>query len=406
MTELNVNIGVSPAAKACDGLDWPDGFGAATYGNARAALVRMGYRFSFDTFASRKKYRTPDGKSRRVSRKTIPLLRQKVREAFGFDVRKESLADAIDALCFENCRHPVKKYLKRLKWDGEERLDSWLIDYFGAEDTPLNRAMSALTMVAAVRRTFKPGTPYDLVLTLCGKSGIEKSKGVRALAVRPYWHSDADLLGVSHDRQIEQLDGVLIYELSDMAGYTAANVQRTKALISRVEDRLRRPYERDDRRRSVIFIATVDRDEFLLDRAGNRRFVPVKVTKVRLTSLARDIDQLWAEAVAREPDFGPLELARELWGASEALQRKHMVFEPWIDELRGLQGVAYKNGVCISNARIHEALSLKAGALTPEAHGRILGAMNALGYERRGPVKIDGKAQRGFFRLSVEKEEK
>ncbi|MBL8557928.1 MAG: hypothetical protein JNM47_04360 [Hyphomonadaceae bacterium] len=404
MTDVNVTIGVqTQPAEAGDGA-WPDGFGAATYGNARAAVTRLGYRFSLDTFASRKKYVTPDGKHRKVSRKTIPLLRQQIRETFGFDVRKEPLADAIDALCFENCRHPVKKYLKRLDWDGVERLGSWLIDYFGAEDTPLNRAMSALTLVAAVRRTFKPGTPYDLVLTLCGKSGIEKSKGVRALAVRPHWHSDADLLGVSHDRQIEQLDGVFIYELSDMAGYTAANVQRTKALISRVEDRLRRPYERerDDRRRSVIFIATVDRDEFLLDRAGNRRFVPVKVTQVRLTRLIRDIDQLWAEAVAREPDFGPLELPRELWGASEALQRKHMVFEPWIDELRGVQGVAFKGGLFISNARIHETLRLTARELTPIAHGRILDAMTALGYERRGPVKLDGKAQRGFFRLSVE----
>lgn len=403
MTDVNVTIGVqTQPAEAGDGA-WPDGFGAATYGNARAGLTRLGYRFSFDTFASRKKYVTPDGKRRKVSRKTIPLLRQQFRGAFDFDVRKEPLADAIDALCFENCRHPVKQYLKRLEWDGEERLDSWLIDYFGADDTPLNRAMSALTLVAAVRRTFKPGTPYDLVLTLCGKSGIEKSKGVRALAVRPHWHSDADLLNVSHERQIEQLDGVFIFELSDMAGYTAANVQRTKALISRVEDRLRRPYERerDDRRRSVTFIATVDRDEFLLDRAGNRRFVPVKVTKVRLTRLTRDIDQLWAEAVVREPDFGPLELPRELWGASEELQRKHMVFEPWIDELRGLQGVVFKDGVFVSNARIHEALGLKPNELTQERHGRILGAMNALGYERR-LVKLDRKTQRGFFRLSVE----
>jgi predicted P-loop ATPase len=35
-----------------------------------------------------------------------------------------------------------------LTWDGVSRLDTWLIDFLGAEDTKLNRGIGKLTLVA------------------------------------------------------------------------------------------------------------------------------------------------------------------------------------------------------------------------------------------------------------------
>ena len=43
------------------------------------------------------------------------------------------------------------------KWDGVSRLDTWAIDCFGVEDTPLNRGISSRFLMAAVARALKPG---------------------------------------------------------------------------------------------------------------------------------------------------------------------------------------------------------------------------------------------------------
>ena len=49
----------------------------------------------------------------------------------------------------ERLYHPVKDYLSALKWDGVKRVDTLLVDYLGAEDTPYVRAVTRKTLVAA-----------------------------------------------------------------------------------------------------------------------------------------------------------------------------------------------------------------------------------------------------------------
>ena len=39
--------------------------------------------------------------------------------------------------------HPIKEYFSGLAWDGTKRIDTLLIDYFGAEDTPCIRGRSS-----------------------------------------------------------------------------------------------------------------------------------------------------------------------------------------------------------------------------------------------------------------------
>jgi predicted P-loop ATPase len=49
---------------------------------------------------------------------------------------------AVDVALVEAKRHgyhPVRDYLDSLKWDGKQRLDTWLCDYLGAADTPYTR---------------------------------------------------------------------------------------------------------------------------------------------------------------------------------------------------------------------------------------------------------------------------
>ena len=93
--------------------------------------------------------------------------------------------------------------------------------------------------------------------------------------------------------------GIWVYEIADLAGMSRAEVERVKAFASRRVDRARPAYGRVrvDRPRRCIFIASTNNETYLQSQTGNRRFWPVKVGRVDTEALARDRDQLFAEAV-------------------------------------------------------------------------------------------------------------
>lgn len=76
----------------------------------------------------------------------------------------------------ENAFHPVRDYLRSLKWDGTERLNHWMHLTLGAPDTPFVRAVGRKTLIAAVARAFKPGCKVDTVLVLEGPQGNVSSR--------------------------------------------------------------------------------------------------------------------------------------------------------------------------------------------------------------------------------------
>ena len=71
--------------------------------------------------------------------------------------------------------------LSNLEWDGENRIDSLLIDYFGADNNIYSQEAIRKMLVGAVARIFKPGAKFDLVLTLVGDQGTGKSTFIKKL---------------------------------------------------------------------------------------------------------------------------------------------------------------------------------------------------------------------------------
>ena len=300
--------------------------------NAAAALSRLGLGFAYDVFRHRKTIAGNDlGEFEgEVSDDAVTALRGMIIEQFNFDPLPHNVRDAVNLLCLENVHHPVREMLDGLLWDGVPRIDRWMINYLGAEDTRLNEAISALFLIAAVRRIRQPGVKFDQIVVLEGPQGSGKSTAISILA-GPGNHSDQDLLSQDARAQLELLEGVWLYELGELGGLGRADLNRTKAFASRTIDQARPAYghHKEARPRQAIFIGTTNDDAYLRDQTGNRRFWPVKTSTIELESLQRDRDQLLAEAAKREAEGASLVLPPEFWPAATIEQEQRMEVDPW-----------------------------------------------------------------------------
>jgi predicted P-loop ATPase len=316
--------------------------------------------------------------------------------------------DACLQLCLENRFDPVVRYLDKLEWDGVERVDEWLTTYLGAIDTPLNRAIGKIALVAQVRRAREPGCKFDQIITLEGLEGIEKSTALKVLAGGAEYFSDQTILGRGDREQQEMLRGVWVYEIADLSNIRKAEVEDVKAFASRTHDRARPAYGRcrmDLPRRGVIW-ATTNNAEYLKSQTGNRRFWPIQAAVVHpidIDALTRDGDQLLAEASYLEAQGASIILPKELWAAAGEEQEQRRESDPWEDVFRSVNGIVCPSEEGRPEERIHtQELLLKVGIPTdkqkPQDVKRIGEAMRILGWSGPKMVRIGDRNIRGYSR--------
>nr|UWG90280.1 MAG: virulence-associated protein E [Bacteriophage sp.] len=238
---------------------------------------------------------------------------------------KEKIADALTAVLTRHSYHPIRDYLNGLTWDGVPRLDRIIIDYMGAEDSELNRAMSRKHFVAAVARVFNPGCKYDYCLIMSGAEGIGKSTLLRVMGGK--WFNDS-ITTLEGKEGMEQLRRAWVVELGELSSIKRSDVEQVKAHLSKQVDIYRAAYARRvlEHPRQCVFCGTTNEALFLKGDTGNRRFwvIPV-VAELRKykdwsEAIRRDRDQLWAEAVHYYKQGEPLYLNEEL--EAQAKQRQ------------------------------------------------------------------------------------
>lgn len=408
---------------------WPDsvnektGIPLKSYNNTRTAIQKLDIQLSYNDFSGRSLIEGDIIKefAGELSDKACVKIRDLIFHKFGFDSGKQNVDDATGSLCLDHKFDPVCNYLDHLHWDGQTRLDRMLVDYFGANDTPFNRAVSRIIMVAAVRRARTPGVKFDTMLILEGEQGTGKSTALSILAVKSEYFSDSGILHLDEKQQQELIKGVWIYEVSELVGLRKTSLEKLKNFLSRTEDRARPAYAKktESWARRCVFIATTNSDEYLSDPTGNRRYWPVKTGEIQLDKLKQDRDQLWAEAAVLEAAGESITLPEELWAAATKAQEEREEHHPWVDELKKwMENVRnqLKEGHC-RQFEVHDDLSVQGDELRVSSSfllteilkipidkqnshdGRMLKAcMKKLGWEGSKKMKINGISFNGYSR--------
>lgn len=227
----------------------------------------------------------------------------------------------------KNSFNDVTAYLDGLKWDGIQRLDSLIIDYLGAEDTPYTRAVTRKAFTAAVARAYTPGLKFDYMTILTGPQGIGKSTLLYKMSNG--WFNDS-IRTFEGKEASELLQGVWIVEVGELDAFNRSDVGRIKQFLSQQADRFRAAYGRHVKEmpRKCVFFGTTNDAEFLTDRTGNRRFWPIAVginqaAKNIWNTLEGEKDQIWAEAVMRYRIGEPLYLSGEVEKEAREQQENH-----------------------------------------------------------------------------------
>ena len=257
---------------------------------------------------------------------------------------KRTVADAANAVARDRKPHyhPVVEYLQAQSWDGEPRLDQWLARYLGCADTPYTRAVASKWCMSAVKRVMDPNghgsarddlgwNQADYTLVLEGQQGKRKSSALRALCGTEWFTASIRDIGTKDSAM--QLQGKWIVEIAELDAFRRAEMTTIKAWLVEREDNFRPPYgyRAENFVRQNVFAASTNKEDWLTDETGGRRFWPVKVGDIDVPALIRDRDQLWAEAHFRWANGEATFMSEPLEGVAQEEQGARQDQDPWKD---------------------------------------------------------------------------
>lgn len=314
----------------------------------------------------------------------------------GLSLSCAMVREAVDVVARKNSVHPIREYLSALTWDGVPRLDTWLTVYLGVALTPYSRAVGRMFLISACARAFEPGCKVDTMPILEGAQGAFKSTAVRTLFGAPYV-SDTPIDFESKDR-FEALRGRWCIEMAELDGLDRSDINRVKTYLSSPCDDYRRAYARSPSRapRQCVFFGTVNGSDYLRDPTGGRRFWPLRVGTIDIPALARDRDQLWAEARCAYEDGRAWWPSAELYEDFKAQQTGRTRYDEWSVKIEPI--VARQDFVTVGEV-LERAFGLDPKQWDQTSQNRVAGVLTALGWTR-GQQRAGGRGsarRRGYW---------
>lgn len=216
------------------------------------------------------------------------------------------LEDAMNQVFDEHRYHPIRTLILSLEWDGVPRIGRLFSTYLKAEDTPYTRECERLVFAGGIHRLFDPGCKFDCNIIFVGGQGCGKSTMSRWLAISDDYYREVS--EIDGQKGIESIRGVWVAEFSELLALKRTkDVEAVKSFITRQCDTYRPPFKHyiENFPRQCIFLGTTNTPQFLNDKSGGRRFLPVHCYSNgrdlydREEEIREYIRQCWAEAYVK-----------------------------------------------------------------------------------------------------------
>lgn len=269
--------------------------------NVRPALLRpdvCGMDIRLDAFRGELVYADVDSPGKWLAFKDHHYTELRLTlAALGFKpVGREMIRDVVLYVAEHQTVDTAQVWLEGLVWDGVERVAGFYERYFGVEASTYTTAASRYIWTAMAGRVMVPGCQADMVPILTGAQGQGKTRGVRAMVPEDTFrelsfHQD-------EDARARLMRGALMVELGELSGLRSREIETIKAWITRSKEDWVPKYQEYavTLQRRCVIQGTSNPTDLLDDPTGARRWLPMACGEVDVEAIARDRDQLWAEA--------------------------------------------------------------------------------------------------------------
>ncbi|MGL5078920.1 MAG: VapE domain-containing protein, partial [Waterburya sp.] len=276
--------------------------------------------------------------------KTLPMtgIKERLMLTYGLETKscESSLINIVVQTAEKNAYNPVKDYLDMCyEKHGDNRDLLWDIAgrYFGTKD-PIHTIYLIRYLMGAAARVYEPGCKHDVALILQGKQGCRKTTFFETIAGKSNFDtwSPAD----TKKDDIMKLQITWFTEWGEFeSAYKTQDISQIKAFLSTSSDNIRPPYGKDveEMPRKGVICGSTNKDEFLRDETGNRRFliIPVSVDKIDLEMVAAERDKVWGAIIALYKQGFQYFLTDEEEKYSASVTKKYETDDVWSEKVLG-----------------------------------------------------------------------
>ena len=344
-------------------------------------------------------YTDPDGKTIVMEGNQLDLMTTKLSCENGVFIPEMRVKSAVQYAANRNMYCPIRRYLDRCSAHAKPHPDWDNIGqvFLGNSHQLATLAMQRM-MIGAVARAYNPGCEMSWLPILVGAQGVGKSMFARSLVPQTLFTEISTPLDTLMKEQY-RLHVAWLLELPEIDNYfNSRNIENFKNLITTRVDEVRFPYASLPSKlsRRFVLIGTTNRNQFLVDSTGNRRFIPLEVGANFLIPWRRMIserDSLWAAAVqAYRAEQSHEFTAGEIAQISDYIQEFGDP-DPWMDKISAYASIR-------TEVTAAEVLT-KALELDPRNQGRregrrVADVLQAMGWRRLVTSRKDpvsGKAK-------------
>ncbi|MDP9891246.1 hypothetical protein J2W32_000343 [Variovorax boronicumulans] len=374
--------------------------------NDEALMGVLGLNQLSNNIDARRPWPWPHAKAGPITGAVDLLLGRYLSKTYGLpSINRAALMEAIETVAHENPFHPVQEYLTGLPEpdpDAKPLIDKWLVYVIGETPKTIKPEVfeylclvGRFWLLGMVNRIMEPGCKFDYCPVLEGPGGMRKSTMVETLASSAYF-SDTHF-DVSRGKEgQEQVQGLWLYEIAELANFGKSEINIIKAFISAKVDRYRPSYGRvvEAYARQCVLAGTTNERTYLRDRTGNRRFWPVPVRHViDIEWLLRNRDKLFSEAFAlylkAEPFTPTIDVEERLFFP---MQESRLVETAVLSELlhvltrppmaTGIGAIVNELTPFVTISQLTSALGVDAAKSNASLEGQIRSWMEHEGWER------------------------
>ena len=175
--------------------DWKDNLATDSKGNVLKTISSLRMIFThdenlcqirFDTFCQddisfSPLFRNVNGN--KVDEESVGKIQDYLEQRYDLRLTQNKVFEMLKTTASERNFNPVQDYICKEKWDGTPRIETAIIDYLGAEDTPLIREQTKLWFVAAVARAFEPGSSSTMCSLCQAHKVLAKARSSKLLEI-------------------------------------------------------------------------------------------------------------------------------------------------------------------------------------------------------------------------------